>query len=338
MREPDGRTKQVTLQVNEACDSRCRMCDFWQKESPLSMSWETIQRVVLPVLQDLAPLENVCLTGGEPTLHPDIADIARVVRPLTESLTIITSTSGLAGCFEQLADTVTGVMISIDGADAATYRRTRGVDLFDQALAWMRRIADAGTHQVSASCVIQRDNHDQLARLVELCLANGAQEVFLRVPSLTEDAFGRDSAVPRRTDVAAHLDEEEVERVSAQLVEIASSYPREQIPNVLQYARFVRSLAGREPRPGLTCDVPFTSMVIDPSGHYLPCFYLPFRSDLRDLSATAELQSSVCREVRDDADFRRRHCDGCHQYVDRKWAADDALTWIAPTIPVGAPS
>jgi hypothetical protein len=60
-------------------------------------------------------------------------------------------------------------------------------------------------------------------------------------------------------------------------------------------------------------------MVIDPDGCYLPCFYMPFKVSLRDAVKTAELSSRIQRGILHEADFRAQHCDGCQQYVDRKW-------------------
>ncbi|MGW4647144.1 radical SAM protein [Kitasatospora sp. NPDC004289] len=313
------RVNRISLQVNEVCDSRCRLCDYWRLAAPKSMPAEVFHELVLPTLHGLSPLENICITGGEPTLHPELPGMVEELAPLSRTLTLITSTSGLAPVYQRLAPLITMYMVSVDGADAATYRKTRGIDLFDSAFAWIRRLREETAATVSVSFVIQRENHDQLEALAEASFAAGAHLVFLRVPSLTDEAFGRGGALPLRTARAGGLTDAQIEVVTRQLAAVAATYTREQIPNVLDYGRFVRNLRGEHPAAGLTCDVPFTSMVIDPQGHYLPCFYLPFRADLRDRVAAEALRAEVQDSVRTDAGFRARHCDGCQQYVERKW-------------------
>ncbi|GAA1185245.1 MoaA/NifB/PqqE/SkfB family radical SAM enzyme [Kitasatospora gansuensis] len=313
------RVNRISLQVNEVCDSRCRLCDYWRLENPKSMSAEVFQALVLPTLRGLSPLENICVTGGEPTLHPDLPAMLTALAEVSRTLTLITSTSGLDAVYEGIRPLISTYMVSMDGADRATYRRTRGVDLFDGAFGWVRRLRAETAATIAVSFVIQQENFDQLEAVAERSFAEGAHCVFLRVPSLTDDGFGRDGVVPLRTERAGVLTDGQIAVVTRQLAAIAGKYTREQIPNVLDYGRFVRNLRGEQPAVGLTCDVPFTSMVIDPQGHYLPCFYLPFRADLRDPQAATGLQREIQLSVLEDPGFRARHCDGCQQYVDRKW-------------------
>lgn len=308
----------ISLQINETCDSRCRLCDYWRLQNPREMSEEVLEGLVYPLLRDLSPLGNICVTGGEPTLHSALVRIMRDVSPLTQTLTLITTTSQLEKVYAGIRDSVSSYMISVDGADRGTYRQTRGVDLFDSAMAWISRLRAETAAAIAVSCVVQKGNFDQLEQIAEMAFSQGAHHVFFRVPSLTDDAFGRPDGVPQRTTRAATLTSEEVDVVQRQFVNIARGYTREQIPNVLDYGRYVNNLRGGPPPTGLSCDVPFTSMVIDPDGCYLPCFYMPFKVSLRDAEKVTELSSGIQRGILHDAAFRARHCDGCQQYVDRK--------------------
>lgn len=83
------RPSRVFVQVNERCDSRCRLCDYWLIDNPAELGMGDLQDTVVPLLEPLSPLLNVSITGGEPTLHPDLVQICATLRPLAHSLTLV---------------------------------------------------------------------------------------------------------------------------------------------------------------------------------------------------------------------------------------------------------
>jgi len=322
---PLMRPSRVFVQVNERCDSRCRLCDYWLIDNPAELDMGDLRDTVVPLLEPLSPLLNISITGGEPTLHPDLVQICSTLRPLAHSLTLVTSTTGLPEVFADLRSLVSAYLISIDGVDRRTYVTSRGIDHAAAAVEWLSRIRQETEAEIGVSCVIQRANHDRLVTLVEICLSAGAHHVFLRVPSLTDDAFGRQGTVALRTLASARLTEEQVALVAEQLTELAARYTAEQLPNAVEYDSLISVLRGGKPGEGTVCDVPFTSFVVTPNGTYSPCFYLPFSAPASDPGAVAELVDDIRGRMLHDKTFRARHCDGCHQFTGRRMDATDIL-------------
>lgn len=192
-------------------------------------------------------------------------------------------------------------------------------------MGWLSRIRQETQAEIGVSCVIQRANHDRLVTLVQTCLSAGAHHVFLRVPSLTDGAFGRDGTVALRTLASATLIEDQIALVADQLTELAARYSAEQLPNAAEYDSLVSVLRGGKPGQGTVCDVPFTSFVITPDGTYSPCFYLPFSAPANDPHAVAELVGDVRGRMLHDETFRAQHCDGCHQFTSRRIDTADML-------------
>ena len=63
----------VTLYLSERCNSRCVTCDYW-RFGKQDVTVEAV-RGLLPALRQLQT-EVVLLSGGEPLLHPQWAEIA----------------------------------------------------------------------------------------------------------------------------------------------------------------------------------------------------------------------------------------------------------------------
>ena len=92
-------------------------------------------------------LTSVKLTGGEPLLHPAIADILELTR--TENLGLVVETNGVL-CTPILAKKIAAcknpfVSVSLDGSDAETHEWLRGVQgCYEATLRGVRNLVDAG--------------------------------------------------------------------------------------------------------------------------------------------------------------------------------------------------
>jgi MoaA/NifB/PqqE/SkfB family radical SAM enzyme len=63
----------VNLEVTKRCDARCDFCNYWKEEAPSELP------DYLPVIKKLKPL-SVSLTGGEPLLRQDLAQVIASLR------------------------------------------------------------------------------------------------------------------------------------------------------------------------------------------------------------------------------------------------------------------
>jgi len=67
----------VTLYLTERCNSRCVTCDYW-RTGRADMSLDSVTRL-LPSLAQLRT-RMVLISGGEPLIHPEWAEIAQTLR------------------------------------------------------------------------------------------------------------------------------------------------------------------------------------------------------------------------------------------------------------------
>ncbi len=134
--DPRGGMSRYTSELTTRCDLRCPVCFADAEDAPRGdeITLEAFTRH-LEVLRGRGV--QIRLTGGEPTLRPDIVEIVR--RISASGNTVDLATNGLKLCREPtlLAELVQaglkGVMIWVDGlADPAITRQLRGVDLSAQ--------------------------------------------------------------------------------------------------------------------------------------------------------------------------------------------------------------
>ncbi len=119
---------------------------------------------------------NVQLSGGEPTVRPDLPDIAVLARRAGYGFVQV-NTNGLAlaqdpDLAKRLADAgVDSVFLQCDGVTDAVYRTLRGRDLVREKLAAMDRCAAAGMGVVLVPTIAPGVNEAQVGDLVRLAVS-----------------------------------------------------------------------------------------------------------------------------------------------------------------------
>jgi cyclic pyranopterin phosphate synthase len=161
-----GRTIQyLRISVTDRCNFRCRYCMPleglpWLPKADI-LSYEEIAEVV----RQLAPLglRRVRLTGGEPTIRPQLARLVGMLRAVPEVEDIALSTNGVklpALAAELVAAGLDRVNISADSLRAdrivAIARRDLGFDPVQAAMA----AEAAGLDPIKLNVVVMRGTND----------------------------------------------------------------------------------------------------------------------------------------------------------------------------------
>jgi len=129
----------IGLHLTDRCQLDCKHClrDPQQKPIDLPLS---IVRKVLAEARAVYNAGQVSLTGGEPTLHPEIEGVLDVIAELDYTFHIVTNAKRFEDFFkmvrrspERLAR-LTAVNFSLDGADEATHDAIRGKGSFREVM------------------------------------------------------------------------------------------------------------------------------------------------------------------------------------------------------------
>lgn len=179
--------KLVFWESTVGCNLECRHCRRLEVSKELSKSDLTTQEA-LGFLDSLTEVgcPILILSGGEPLFRPDIFEIADYAG--RRGIPVALATNGTlvdgktAGRVRESG--IRRVSVSLDGANAETHDRFRGIPgSFEAALEGVRALRREGV-SVQINSTVARHNVDELEDLYRLCVESGADalHIFMLVP------------------------------------------------------------------------------------------------------------------------------------------------------------
>lgn len=196
---------QVLLSVCDLCDHDCPFCSFRDESLPTSSLFPMAGAKnpnrkmplskALEIIQDCAALgvRAIQLTGGgEPTLHPDFAEIAGAVTAAGMELGLVTNGCHLEKAMVSALAKAAWVRVSVDAGTPETYAKMHRTSESNWRKIWtgIVRLQGCGP-EIGASFVLQRDNWTEVIRFARLAKTAGADNA--RITALTgprgEDHF-----------------------------------------------------------------------------------------------------------------------------------------------------
>jgi MoaA/NifB/PqqE/SkfB family radical SAM enzyme len=242
--------------VTYRCNAHCQMCNTWQFPSSPA---EEFSPELLRKLPD--GMGRVNITGGEPTLRKDLAEIVDILAPKARRLEISTN-----GYFTERLEEIARrhpeitVRISVEGLPE-TNDRVRGIkNGFDHALRSYLRLRELGVKDLGFAVTIQDGNKDDLLDLYRLVESLGAE-------------FAQ--AVPHNSYYFHKFDNEitDVEGVRNAIIGLIEALLRSKHPKEWFRAYLNRGLAdhvaGHTRR--LDCTAGSDIVFLDPFGEVYPC-------------------------------------------------------------------
>ncbi len=272
----------VTLYLTDRCNSRCVTCDYW-RHGRADLTLQAVERFLpsLEVLQTRVAL----ISGGEPLLHPQWAQIAQRLRDSGLQLWLLTSGLALAKHAITAHRLFQAITVSLDGVDSETYAAIRGLDAFERVCAGIRAAVRIGT-PVSIRVTLQRANYRQLLRFVELAHDLGVRQVsFIAVDVANPHAFARTAAVDSR--IALQADDlpvlaELLSRLETDHAkDFRSGFIAESPRRMFHIQQYFTAVCGLGPFPPVRCNAPEVSAVIGAKLEVSPCFFVPGPSQSR---------------------------------------------------------
>jgi MoaA/NifB/PqqE/SkfB family radical SAM enzyme len=152
---------------------KCNLdCSYCTQKNPEVFSDELDTSTTVRLLHQIRrEVDTILITGGEPTVRPDIVELARAAREEARFRSVLMVTNGiLLGQRLGLLDHLTGLVVSLD---AVTYDGSRPLskpsvvkkvidNLMTVKSVWPARA-------VTISAVIEEGNLDEMERIVDFC-------------------------------------------------------------------------------------------------------------------------------------------------------------------------
>jgi MoaA/NifB/PqqE/SkfB family radical SAM enzyme len=289
------------LETTNRCNLLCTTCPrtYEELEPPADMSWDMFTSIV----DQVPDLVRAVLHGvGEPML---VKNLPRMVRYLKErgvyvlfntNGTVLNERNGRALIAAQLDE----LRVSLDAANAASFRAVRGKNYFDRILRNVRAFRELQEREghdrprVSAWLTGLKETVQELPAFVRVAANIGVREVYLqRLVFFDENAIGMarpDQALFERLtgeDAACLKEAEELAR-SLGIVFSASGAASE--PSMSLRKADADS-------PWSLCRRPWTLMYFTANGRAIPCCIAPFSQRGYEHYTLGDATQQTLREI-----------------------------------------
>lgn len=188
----------VLFEITSRCNLACPVCfaDSGRDTRPFA-PLASLQRELVWIREHAGEVV-LQLSGGEPTLHPDLPDLTREARRLFPAVQLNTNGLALAERPElahELAKAgLSWVFLQFDGTSDATFTALRGRPLLAVKLEAVRSCAEAGLSVVLVPTVAPGVNDGELGDLLRLALSLAPAVRGMHLQPMT--ASGRNSLAP----------------------------------------------------------------------------------------------------------------------------------------------
>ncbi len=294
------------LEVTNRCNLLCETCPrtFEALEPPADMSWDLFRSIV-----DQVPgLVRVVLHGvGEPML---VKHLPRMIRYLKErGIYVLFNTNGTLLAPKkrrELIDTgLDELRVSLDAAEAATFLKVRGKNMFDRIVrnvsefTALQREIGATTPRVSLWLTGLKETVDQLPDFVRLAARIGVREVYLQ--RLVFDDLGRGLAREDSSLFEKAQQEEELAIAAAQELGRSLGVAIDASGATEPGVSLKRS---EEATPWSACRRPWSLMYFTAHGRALPCCIAPFSARGYETYTLGDATQQTLREIWNGAAYQ----------------------------------
>jgi MoaA/NifB/PqqE/SkfB family radical SAM enzyme len=297
--------RRVYWELTRACALACRHCraEAQKTRAADELSFDEACSV-LRALSAAKPTPVVVLTGGDPLERPDLFEIITYAKGLGLHVDVAPSVTPklTLAVVQQLAEHRVGaISLSLDGADAASHDRLRGIDgTFERTLEVAGAIV-AAKIPLQINTLVTADTLSELARIRERVAAIGAKRWSLFFLVTT----GRGSHLRQITSAQA-------EQLLEWVVEIAPRSPF--VISTTEAPQLRRHLLryGRSKVPGAGIRDGNGVLFISSRGELMPSGFLPLSAgSVRHADPlTVYRESPVFTALRDTSRFAGR-CGRC---------------------------
>ena len=188
------------LAITYHCNSRCTMCDIWKMTDFTELPASEFAK--LP-----SSLRDINLSGGEPFLRTDLAEIVKVLVKACPNARIVISSNGFATdlILHRMKDVLKikpdiGVAISIDGI-GEMHNELRGIPGgFDRAIKTVKELQQMGMTNLRLAYTLMEKNVTHLSKVYDLSRELGVEFTHSFAQSSEFYFGGKDNVgnVPRK--------------------------------------------------------------------------------------------------------------------------------------------
>lgn len=185
----------VEIEVTRRCNAKCPVC-FMSADFPSDgITFEEIEGLVTTLAEKVGPETGLQITGGEPTVRPDLPEIVAMARRHgftgievnTNGIVIGRSKDYLLKLVEA---GITGVYLSFDGIDEEPYESICGRAMLQDKLACIENCREVGIQVVVCMTIVKGVNDDRVGEVIDFAWENNDVVIGVALqPAFTSGRF-----------------------------------------------------------------------------------------------------------------------------------------------------
>jgi cyclic pyranopterin phosphate synthase len=202
----------LRISLTDRCNMRCVYCmpEVGMKFLPRPELLTTSELLLVVRAAAAAGFRKIRLTGGEPTLRPDLVEIIQAIKatPGIDQIAMTTNALRLGDLAQPLKDAgLDRVNISIDTQDAQKFERITRGGRFERVWAGIEAADRAGLRPIKLNAVVVRGmNDDEVPELAALTLDRPWEMRFIEVMPLTGVAGLAEEGVVSTAELIARVE------------------------------------------------------------------------------------------------------------------------------------
>lgn len=244
-----------TVIVTYRCNARCTMCNRYKCPS------KPEEELNIETIKKLPPMYFTNITGGEPFIREDLADIVRELYKKSDRIVISTNgffTDRIIKLCEEFPNI--GIRISIEGLEE-TNNKIRGLkDGFNKGYSTLKKLVEMNHPDVGFGMTVQDANAKDLVELYEL--SDKLNMEFATASLHNSFYFVEAKNIIKDRQMVA----KEFEKLINELLK--SNSPKKWFRAYFNHG-LINYIYGQKRL--LPCDMAFDTFFIDPYGDVMPC-------------------------------------------------------------------
>ncbi|MDR1447515.1 MAG: radical SAM protein [Candidatus Ancillula sp.] len=179
------------VHVIKNCNSPCIMCDCWKTKEKTLHSAEALDKFFGEISKCGAV--SIMVSGGEPTLHPELIQIIDSIHK--HGMSVQLNTNGInLDKFPEITDhDVEAIIVSMDGFNSENYAKMRGIDRFNKVCDNILEFRKNNLSSiVGLRVTLTKYTLSQISELVALAKKLGVDSIGFSPLDATSSSFARE--------------------------------------------------------------------------------------------------------------------------------------------------
>ncbi|MEM4082992.1 MAG: GTP 3',8-cyclase MoaA [Saccharolobus sp.] len=170
----------LRITLTHTCNFQCFFCHM-EGEEGLESGLTKDEILLVARIARKFGINSVKLTGGEPTLRRDLAEIIQGLKLLGyKDVSMTTNGFLLKSLASKLKESgLDRINISLHAVTRETFKKITGVDAFDKVVEGIKSVIDVGFKPVKLNYVVNKRNLEETFKFLDLAQNLGVDEIHL---------------------------------------------------------------------------------------------------------------------------------------------------------------